>query len=79
MGLTIRLTALVGFASTFCLAGNWPGYLVDSRCYAAEERNMNPSSTLSEVNRDRNFEIRTAPRTQRQNPSPSWARKVRQA
>ncbi len=58
MGLTIRLTALVGFASTFCLAGNWPGYLVDSRCYAAEERNMNPSSTLSEVNRDRNFEIR---------------------
>ncbi len=54
----MRLGALVFFASTLCLAGSWPGYLVDSRCYDAEERNVNPGSTLMDVNRDRNFEIR---------------------
>jgi hypothetical protein len=58
MELPTRLVALVCFASTLCLAGSWPGYLVDSKCYDAEERNVNPGSTLMDVNRDRNFEIR---------------------
>lgn len=34
------------------------GALVDARCYESMDGNRNPSSTLYDVNRDRNAEIR---------------------
>jgi hypothetical protein len=51
-------------AVAFCLecalgfAGNWSGILVDSKCYASEERNVSPTDTLTHVDRDTNQEIR---------------------
>jgi hypothetical protein len=45
-------SALLGFAAT------WSGTLVDSKCYDAEERNVNPTDTLIHVDRDGNREIR---------------------
>lgn len=38
--------------------GTWSGALVDAKCYAAQERNVNPTSTLMAVNVDRDAEIR---------------------
>jgi hypothetical protein len=50
--LTLILLACVsGFAAT------WSGALVDDHCYSAEERNVNPTSTLTAVNVDRDAEI----------------------
>ncbi len=57
-------TFIVRFASLLCLssalsfAANWSGTLVDSKCYAAEERNVNPTDTEPYADRDRNLEIR---------------------
>jgi len=58
MRLTIRLAALFCLASALGFAENWSGVLVDSKCYAAEERNVNPSDTEIWVDRDRGFELR---------------------
>ncbi len=33
------------------------GVLVDSRCWAAEERNIDPSDTQTYVDRDRNLKL----------------------
>jgi hypothetical protein len=52
LAILIALSAAPGFART------WTGSLVDSKCYAAMERNANPTTTLQDVNRDRLFEIR---------------------
>lgn len=53
-----RLAALACFSSALSFAGSWTGTLVNSKCWAAEERNVNPSDTSTFVDRDRNLEIR---------------------
>ena len=51
IGIT-RIVTLICLASTLSFAGTWSGLLVDSRCYEAEERNVNPTDTLTSVDRD---------------------------
>jgi hypothetical protein len=58
MTLTMRLAVLLGLSSGLSFAGTWSGVLVDSKCYDAEERNVNPTDTLTSVDRDGNLEIR---------------------
>lgn len=58
LAFTIRLAAISCLTSALSFAENWSGALVDARCYDAEERNVNPTDTLMNVNRDRNQEIR---------------------
>jgi len=58
MALAIRLTTLFCLSSALGFAEIWSGALVDSKCYAAEERNVNPTDTLTNVDRDGNLEIR---------------------
>jgi hypothetical protein len=58
MALTLRIATLLGLSVALGFAGNWSGSLVDSKCYASEERNVNPTDTLTNVDRDRNEEIR---------------------
>ena len=68
----MRLTIL---AVAFCLesasgfAENWSGTLVDSKCFASEERNVSPTDTLTTwiATRIKNFGI--APRMRRRNRS----------
>jgi hypothetical protein len=54
----MRLAILLCLGSRLVFAGTWAGRLVDSGCWAAEERNVNPQDTLIFVDRDRNEEIR---------------------
>jgi hypothetical protein len=56
--LAARLAALVCFSSPLSFAGSWSGALVNSKCWTAEERNVNPADTTTFVDRDRNLEIR---------------------
>lgn len=58
LALSIRIAAVSCLTSALSVAANWSGALVDSKCYAAEERNVNPTDTLTNVDRDRNQEIR---------------------
>jgi len=58
MALTVHWIALLCLSSTLSYAGTWSGTLVDSKCYANEERNVNPTDTLTSVDRDQNQEIR---------------------
>lgn len=58
MHLTMRLAALFCLTSALSFAGSWSGWLVDSKCYAALERNKSPTDTLSYVDRDKMSEIR---------------------
>ena len=58
MLFTTRLIALLCLSSAFAYAGNWPGTLVDSKCFAIAERNVNPTDTLTYVDRDQNQEVR---------------------
>ncbi len=58
MTLATRLAALLCLASALSFGESWSGYLVNSKCYAAEERNVNPNDTNTAVDRDRNMEIR---------------------
>ncbi len=58
MALILRIAAFCGLSAAVGLAENWSGRLVDSKCYASEERNVNPTDTLTNVDRDRNEEIR---------------------
>lgn len=58
MTLATRLAALFCLASVLSFAGSWSGWLVDSKCYAALERNKSPTDTLNYVDRDKNHEIR---------------------
>ena len=39
-------------------ADRWSGLLIDSRCYASEERNVNPFDASPYVDRDKDWEIR---------------------
>ena len=57
--------AIVGFAALACTATApafaahfWSGFLVNSDCYEALERNTNPWDTSTYVDRDRDWEIR---------------------
>lgn len=54
-----RATCLAVFLclSPLCVAASWSGALVDSKCYSAEQRNVNPTDTLTSVDRDTNLEI----------------------
>jgi hypothetical protein len=56
--ITRRILAVLCLASTLSFAGTWTGLLVDSRCYAAAERNANPTDTLTSVDRDGYSEVR---------------------
>lgn len=58
MALRTRLALLLCLSPALSLAGSWSGVLVNSKCYGAEERNVNPTDTLTNVDRDRNLEIR---------------------
>jgi hypothetical protein len=54
----VRLAVLLFLVSASGFAGTWSGSLVDSKCFAASERNVNPNDTLTAVDRDQNQEIR---------------------
>jgi hypothetical protein len=56
MALISRLAALLSVASALAFAESWSGSLVDSKCYAAEERNTRENG-LTSVDRDRSSEI----------------------
>ena len=58
MVFLIRLAALLALASAACFAETWSGPLVDSKCYGAEQRNVNPTDTQTYVDVDRGYEIR---------------------
>jgi hypothetical protein len=58
MPRAMRLAAFLCLSSALCFARNWSGTLVDSKCYDAEARNVNPTDTLTSVDRDTNLEIR---------------------
>jgi hypothetical protein len=58
MAPTLRVAALLAFSAAFGFAEEWSGSLVDSKCYASAERNVNPTDTLTNVDRDGNREIR---------------------
>ena len=45
-------------AASPAFSATWTGYLVDSRCYAAEERNVNPSDANPHADSDMDHEIR---------------------
>ena len=45
-------------AWTLSFAGSWTGFLVNSKCYDALERNKSPKDTLNYVDRDKMGEIR---------------------
>jgi hypothetical protein len=53
-----RIAFLLCLFSGLSFAETRSGVLVDSRCWGAEERNVNPSDTLTSVDRDTNREIR---------------------
>jgi hypothetical protein len=53
-----RLIVAFCFCCGVAAAGSWPGYLVDSKCFAAQERNKSPTDTMTDVDRDRGLEIR---------------------
>ena len=54
----IWLAALICLAPAPACAKTWSGVLVDSRCYAAEERSVNPNYTYNHAYRDTDQEIR---------------------
>ena len=54
----MRLAALLCLASMVGFAGSWEGVLVNSECYDAVERNVNPFESGLDASRDRNFEVR---------------------
>jgi hypothetical protein len=58
MRLTVHLVFLLGAFAASGYARTWSGSLVDAKCYAAEERNVNPTDTELFVDRDRGYEIR---------------------
>ena len=54
----MRLAALFCLASALSFAGSWSGAMVDSKCYESEELNVNPTDTLTSVDRDTSREVR---------------------
>jgi hypothetical protein len=58
MSLVIRLAAILAVAASAGLAETWSGPLVDSKCYGAEQRNVNPTDTQAYADSDIGYEIR---------------------
>src|SRR5579872_530929 len=58
MLFTIRFITWLCLSSAFAYAGSWSGTLVDSKCFAIAEFNVNPADTLTYVDRDQNQELR---------------------
>jgi hypothetical protein len=54
--MTPRLAALLCLACPLAFAGSWSGILVDSNCYASEERNV--TKNYGTVEQDVNMEVR---------------------
>ena len=54
----MRIVVALVLGSGLALAETWSGALVDSKCYLARERNVNPTDTLTAVDRDRSGDIR---------------------
>jgi hypothetical protein len=54
----IGVAVIVCLVATCALAKSWSGFLVDSRCYASEERSVNPNYTYNHAYRDTDQEIR---------------------
>jgi hypothetical protein len=52
------LLALICLSVAPAMAATWFGALVDSGCYAARARNVDPNDTLTSVDQDTNEEIR---------------------
>jgi hypothetical protein len=50
--------AVLLLGSSPAFAENWTGYLLDAKCYASEERNVNPFAASFDANHDRAYEIR---------------------
>jgi len=46
------------FMAAPAFSGTWTGYLVDSKCYGAEERNVNPGDVNPHADSDMDQEIR---------------------
>jgi hypothetical protein len=55
----IRLFAFAAIFSAFAWADTWTGSLVDAKCFAAAERNVNPTDTLTFVDRNGGEEVRS--------------------
>jgi hypothetical protein len=53
-----RIVTILGLSLAPAFAANWSGVLVDSKCYEAEVRNVNPTDTDAYVDTDRNMELR---------------------
>jgi hypothetical protein len=51
IAVVFLLASMLGFAET------WSGFLVDSKCYAAQERNVNPKDSQPHVDRDMAMQI----------------------
>lgn len=58
MKLTIPLALLFSLSVLSCFSETWSGMLVNAKCYAAEQRNVNPLDTETAVDTDKGFEIR---------------------
>ena len=58
MLFTMRHITLLCLSSAFAYSGTWSGTLVDSKCFAIAELNVNPTDTLTYVDRDQNQELR---------------------
>jgi hypothetical protein len=54
----MRFAILLLLAPGSGFAASWSGYLVDSKCYGALERNVNPRDAVSTVDRDMDYQIR---------------------
>jgi hypothetical protein len=57
MRKAMLLAALVLSGAATLFAETWTGYLVDSKCYAAEERNVNPHDPTFNTNHDRGYQV----------------------
>ena len=57
-GMAIWLAAAPAFASQHAQNHTWSGFLVNSSCYEALERNTDPWDTSTYVDRDRDREVR---------------------
>jgi len=57
-GVVICLAAAPAFAAQHAQNHTWSGFLVNSSCYEALERNTDPWDTSTFVDRDRDWEIR---------------------
>lgn len=58
MGPLPRFVFLLVLSSSYVLAGDWSGTLVDSACYSEIEKNVNPTDPLTNVDRDVHSELR---------------------